>query len=144
MPQPGLVACLAVAICILASAIGCGIARFNLATAYEAAETASTASVDDTEQADLTADSLPTVHKTFDAFAQHHRTLPHRTRFLAASRWSHHAPSWPTIRHRLNLVDTGPDVPMLPTARTAGRGVDGYVPVSGPGVRTVVRMRSSD
>jgi hypothetical protein len=47
------------------------------------------------------------VHKTFDAFAQHHRTLPHRTRSLTPSRWWHHAPSWATFGHQLDVVDTG-------------------------------------
>jgi PPE-repeat protein len=41
-------------------------------------------------------------------------------------------------------ISATPAVPMMPTASTAGHGVDGYVPVSRPGVRTVVRMRSSD
>jgi len=106
-PHPRRVACLAVAIFVLISVIGCGVARFDLAAADEAAETILLASVADTQQADLEADSLPSVHKTFDAFAQHHRMLPHRMRSLTPWRWWHHAPSWPTIRHQLDLVDAG-------------------------------------
>jgi hypothetical protein len=106
-PRPGLFACLAVAICVLISVIGCGVARFDLAAADEAAETTLSASVDDTPQADLEADSRRSAHKTFDAFAQHHRVLPHRMRSLTPWRWWHHTPSWPTIGHQLDLVDAG-------------------------------------
>ncbi|WIM88182.1 hypothetical protein PT015_01255 [Candidatus Mycobacterium wuenschmannii] len=103
MPQPGIVACLIVAIALLISVIGCGVARFDLATANEAAETALSVSAD-AEQADAVADALPSAHKTFDALAQHHRTLPHRMRSLTPSRWWHHTQAWPTARQHL---DTG-------------------------------------
>ena len=82
---------------MLVSVIGCGIARFDLATADVTTE--STALLDGPENADLDSNSPPTVHKSFDALAQHHRTLPHRTRSLTPSRWWHHTHLWPTVAH---------------------------------------------
>lgn len=95
-PRSGLFACLAVAICVLLSGIGCGIARFDLSITDESAETALATSAGNAERTDPPADLLPSVHKTFDALALHHRTLPHRTRSLTPSRWWHHPPTWPT------------------------------------------------
>ena len=111
--RPGLVACLAVSICILVSVICCGIGRLEFATADTATATLQTANVDDAERPDLESASPPTVHKTFDVIAQNHRALPHRMRSLTPWRWWHLGLP---IRHPGDIADPG-DLDVSATGR---------------------------
>jgi hypothetical protein len=103
--QPGSVACVVVAICVLVSVIGCGLARFELSASDPPAATLLASSVDDIDRADLKQDLLSTAHKPVDAIAPHQRAVPQRLRTLTMWRWWHRPAAWLAPRHRFGVPD---------------------------------------
>ena len=96
--QLGSVACVMVAICVLVSVIGCGLARFELSASDPPSATLLASSVDDIDRADLKHDSL-------DAIAPHQRAVPQRLRTLTMWRWWYRPAAWHAFQHRFGVPD---------------------------------------
>jgi hypothetical protein len=102
--QLGSGACVMVAICVLVSVIGCGLARFELSASDPPSATLLASSVDDIDRADLKHDSL-------DAVAPHQRAVPQRSRTLTTWPSWYRPTSWLAARYRFGAADTcAPDV----------------------------------
>jgi hypothetical protein len=99
------VARVVVAICVLASVIGCGLARFELSASDPPAATLLASSVDDIDGADLKQDSLSTAQKPLDAVAPHQRAVPQRLRTLTMWRWWYRPAALVALRHRFGVAD---------------------------------------
>jgi hypothetical protein len=101
----GSVAGAMVAICVLVSVIGCGLARFELPAPNPPAATLLASSVDDIDRADLQQDLLSTAHKPVDAIAPHQRAVPQRLRTLTMWRWWYRPAAWLASQHRFGVAD---------------------------------------
>lgn len=109
--QLGSVAYVMVAICVLVSVIGCGLARFELSAQDPPAATLLASSVGDIDHADLKQDSLSIAPKPLDAVAPHQRAVPQRSRTLTTWPSWYRPTSWLAARYRFGAAETcAPDV----------------------------------
>jgi hypothetical protein len=107
----GSVTYVVVAICLLVSVIGCGLARFEFSAQDPPAATLLASSVDDIDHADLKQDSLSAAPKPLDAVAPHQRAVPQRSRTLTTWPSWYRPTSWLAARYRFGAADTcAPDV----------------------------------